>query len=131
MNPSIIQLPKITDVRGNLSFIEGENHIPFSIKRVYWVYDVPGGEDRGSHAFIRNEEFIVALSGAFDVILDDGNETIRYHMNRSYYGLYVPEMLWRTLENFSSHSLALVLASTVYSESDYIRDYEQFKNMLK
>jgi len=127
----IINLPKIIDARGNLSFVEEFNHIPFSIKRTYWIYDVPGGEERGSHAYKKNKEFIIALSGSFDVILDDGNETKRYHLNRSYYGLYVPEMLWRTMDNFSTNSLALILTSEIYDETDYIRDYELFKNMLK
>ena len=127
----IINLPKIVDARGNLSFVEESNHIPFSIKRTYWIYDVPGGEERGSHAYKKNKEFIIALSGSFDVILDDGNETKRHHLNRSYYGLYIPEMLWRTMDNFSTNSLALILASENYDETDYIRDYELFKNMLK
>ena len=125
----IIDLPKIIDARGNLSFVEELNHIPFSIKRTYWVYDVPGGEERGSHAYKQNKEFIISLSGSFDVILDDGSETKRYHLNRSYYGLYVPEMLWRTMDNFSTNSLALILASEIYDETDYIRDYELFKNV--
>ena len=131
MKTQILQLPKILDVRGNLSFIEELNHIPFSIKRTYWIYDVPGGEERGSHAYKQNKEFIIALSGSFDVILDDGNESKRYHLSRSYYGLYVPEMLWRTMDNFSTNSLALVLSSTVYDEDDYIRDYELFKSISK
>ena len=127
----IIQLPRINDVRGNLSFVESENPVPFPIKRVYWIYDVPGGEERGSHAYRHCEEFIVALSGSFDVVLDDGNEEKRWHLNRSYYGLYVPKMLWRTLDNFSSNSMALVLSSTVYDEDDYIVDYEIFKNLRR
>ena len=127
----IIQLPKITDVRGNLSFIENENPIPFSIKRVYWIYDVPGGEARGSHAYRQNEEFIVALSGSFDVVLDDGIELKRFHLNRSYYGLYVPKMMWRTMDNFSTNSMGLILSSTVYDDNDYIVDYETFINMVK
>lgn len=127
----LINLPKIIDARGNLSFAEEFNHIPFKIKRTYWIYDVPGGEERGSHAYKQNEEFIIALSGSFDVILDDGNESNRYHLNRSYYGLYVPKMLWRTMDNFSTNSLALVLSSTVYDKDDYIRDYELFKNIAK
>lgn len=126
----IINLPKILDRRGNLSFIEAENHIPFDIKRTYWIYDVPGGETRGGHAYKENEEFIVALSGSFDVVLDDGKERKVYSLNRSYYGLYVPKMYWREMENFSTNSLALVLSSTEYSESDYIRDYNLFIQLL-
>lgn len=128
----IIDLPKIQDPRGNLTFIEGENHIPFEIKRAYWIYDVPGGAVRGGHAFREQEEFIVALSGSFDVVIDNGQGEIqRFHLNRSYYGLYVPKMLWRSMENFSTNSLALVLASTPYDESDYIREYELFKQLKK
>ncbi len=125
--PRIIQLPKILDRRGNLSFIESSNHIPFDIRRSYWVYDVPGGETRGGHAYRRNEELIIALSGSFDVVLHDGMQEHRYHLNRSYYGIYVPRMMWRVLENFSTNSLALVLASTPYDEADYIRVFELFK----
>ena len=124
----IINLPKILDERGNLSFIEGGNHIPFSIERVYWIYDVPGGEQRGGHAFKMQHEFIVAMSGSFDVVLDDGNEKKVYNLNRSYFGLYVPNGIWRHMENFSTNSLALVVASTKYDGSDYIRNYEQFKD---
>jgi hypothetical protein len=126
----IIQLPKIEDVRGNLSFIEENGHIPFAIKRSFWIYDVPGGEQRGGHAYRVTEEFIVALSGSFDVVLDNGVEKKTYHLNRSYYGLYVPKMMWREMNNFSTNSLALVLSSTKYDESDYIRDYDQFKNLV-
>lgn len=127
-NPHIIQLPKVQDARGNLSFIEEENHIPFEIKRVFWIYDVPGGEERGGHAYRENEEFIVALSGSFDVVLDDGKGNVQsFHLNRSYYGLYVPKMVWRQMTNFSTNSLAMVLASQPYDADDYIRDYEQFK----
>ena len=122
----IIQLPKILDRRGNLSFIEAGNHIPFEIKRTYWIYDVPGGEVRGGHAYRENQEFIVALSGSFDVLLDDGKEQKVFPLNRSYYGLYVPKGVWRQMRNFSTNSLALVLASTVYNENDYIRNYEEF-----
>lgn len=121
-----IQLPKIEDARGNLTFIEGKNHIPFGIKRAYWIYDVPGGAVRGGHAFKEQEEFIVALSGSFDVVLDDGENKQVFHMNRSYYGLYVPNRVWRSMENFSTNSLALVLASTSFDENDYIRDYDKF-----
>ena len=126
----LINLPKITDPRGNLSFFEGNNQIPFKIKRTYWIYDVPGGEIRGSHAFKRSNEFIVALSGSFDVVLHDGKIETRFSLNRSYYGLYVPSMTWRTLENFSTNSLALVVTDTDFDEQDYIRDFREFKNKL-
>jgi len=121
----IIELPKNQDPRGNLSFIEEESHIPFKIKRVYWVYDVPGGEIRGGHAFKKQHELIVALSGSFDVMVDDGHQKTVYSLNRSYYGLYIPAQVWRQVQNFSTNSLALVLCSTEYSEEDYIRDYFQ------
>ena len=124
----IIKLPKFLDARGNLSFIEQENHIPFKIERTYWVYDVPGGEKRGGHAYKENEELIVALSGSFDVVLDDGKEKKTFSLNRSYYGLYVPKGTWREMQNFSTNSLALILSSTKYDESDYIRDYDEFKS---
>ncbi len=124
----IIQLPKYLDARGNLSVVEEFKEIPFKIERTYWIYDVPGGESRGGHAYRENCEFIIALSGSFDVILDDGNERQRYHLNRSYYGLYVPAGLWREMDNFSTNSLALILSSTRYDEQDYIRDYELFKS---
>ena len=127
MSSQIINLPKIVDRRGNLSFIEGENHIPFIIHRTYWIYDVPGGEIRGGHAYRENEEFIVALSGSFDVVLHDGKIEQRYHLNRSYNGIYVPKMMWRSMENFSTNSLALVLSSMDYSMEDYLRDFEEFK----
>ena len=126
--PQIIDLPKFLDARGNLSFVEQENHIPFAIKRTYWLYDVPGGECRGGHAYKENEEFIVALSGSFDVILDNGKEKQTFHLNRSYYGLYVPKGLWREMNNFSTNSVALVISSTKYNPDDYIRDYSVFKN---
>lgn len=122
----IINLPKIEDPRGNISFIEGNNHIPFDIKRVYWIYDVPGGQVRGGHAYKKLNEFVVALSGSFDVVLDDGNEKKTWTLNRSYYGLYVPNMIWRSLENFSTNALCMILASENYSEDDYIRDYNIF-----
>jgi hypothetical protein len=122
----IIALPKISDPRGNLSFIEGGQHIPFDIKRVYYLYDVPGGADRGSHAHKNLHQFIVAMSGSFDVVLDDGKEKKRFHLNRSYYGLYVCPMMWRELDNFSSGAVSMVLASAHFSEADYIRDYDQF-----
>ena len=122
----IINLPKFLDSRGNLSFVEQKTHIPFEIKRTYWHYDVPGGEVRGGHAYRENEEFIIALSGSFDVVLDDGIDKKTFTLNRSYYGLYVPKGLWREMENFSTNSLALVLSSTIYDKADYIRDYEEF-----
>lgn len=125
----IIELPKFLDARGNLSFAEQNNHIPFEIKRTYWIYDVPGGEDRGGHAFVANKEFVVALSGAFDVVVDDGKCKKTFTLNRSYYGLYVPAGLWRTMENFSTNSLALEFGSEHYSAADYVRDYEQFLKM--
>ncbi len=125
----IINLPKFLDSRGNLSYIEEETHLPFKIKRVYWIYDVPGGEHRGGHAFRCTDELIVALSGSFDVVLHDGKEEYRYSLNRSYYGIFVPKMIWRMLENFSTNSLALFIASTDYNETDYIRDFEIFKSL--
>lgn len=125
--PKIIQLPKFTDPRGNLSVIEELKDIPFKIERTYWIYDVPGGEIRGGHAYKENQEFIVALSGSFDVHLDDGIKKQTFHLNRSYYGLYVPKGLWREMDNFSTNSLALVLSSTKYDVNDYIRDYDEFK----
>lgn len=127
----IIDLPKYLDPRGNLSLIEEENHIPFRIKRTYWIYDVPGGEVRGGHAYRSLQEFIVALSGSFDVKLDDGKEQRTYSLNRSYYGVFVPGMIWRSLENFSTNALCLILASDFYDENDYIREYELFKNMVE
>jgi oxalate decarboxylase/phosphoglucose isomerase-like protein (cupin superfamily) len=126
--PGIIQLPKISDPRGNLSFIEEDTHLPFKIRRVYWIYDVPGGEHRGGHAFRETAELIVALSGSFDVVLNDGSKEYRFSLNRSYYGVFVPKMIWRIMENFSTNSLALIIASTDYSEEDYIRDFEEFHN---
>ena len=122
----LIELPRFADPRGNLSFVEQMNHIPFEIKRTYWIYDVPGGEARGGHAFKKNEEFIVAMSGAFDVIVDDGKEKKRFALNRSYYGLYIPAGLWRTMENFSTNSLALEFGSIHYDRVDYVEDYDQF-----
>lgn len=122
----IIDLPKIADPRGNLTFIENSRHIPFDIKRVYYLYDVPGGSDRGSHAHKDLHQFIVAMSGSFDVELDDGKNKKRFHLNRSHYGLYVCPMMWRLLDNFSSGSVCMVLASDLYSEHDYLRDYDSF-----
>jgi hypothetical protein len=127
----ILDLPKIEDPRGNLTFIEEKNHIPFCIKRVYWIYDVPGGQKRGGHAFKEQQEFIVALSGSFDVIVNNGKEKLTFSLNRSYYGLYIPNSLWRQMENFSTNSVALVLSSTYFNEKDYIRDFEDYKQWLK
>ncbi|WP_129715597.1 FdtA/QdtA family cupin domain-containing protein [Pedobacter sp. SYP-B3415] len=123
----LIQLPKKIDERGNLSFIEELEHIPFEIARTYWIYDVPGGEVRGGHAYRENAEFIVALSGSFDVVVNDGSQTKAFALNRSYYGLYVPAGIWRHMDNFSTNALALIAASTTYSESDYIRDFKIFQ----
>ena len=127
----LIELPKIIDERGNLSFIEEGNQISFKINRVYWIYDVPGGEVRGSHAFREAEELIVALSGSFDVVLNRGGTEQIYSLNRSYYGIYVPKMTWRKLENFSTNSLALIICSTHYNNADYIRDFDEFLFMLQ
>jgi dTDP-4-dehydrorhamnose 3,5-epimerase-like enzyme len=129
--PQIIQLPKILDRRGNLSIIEQFKNIPFKIERAYWIYDVPGGEARGGHAYRENEEFIVALSGSFDVVLDNGCDKQTFSLNRSYYGLYVPKGYWREMDNFSTNSLALILASTSYDANDYIRDYDEFKRLAQ
>jgi len=126
----LIELPKILDERGNLSFFENSNQIPFDIKRTYWIYDVPGGELRGSHAFKKSHEFIIALSGSFDIVLHDGNKEKKYSLNRSYHGLYVPNLLWRRLENFSTNSLSLIVSSISYAEDDYIRDFEEFKTII-
>lgn len=126
----IISLPKFLDARGNLSFAEEFKQVPFKIERSYWIYDVPGGEARGGHAYRENKEFIIALSGSFDVVLDDGKEKKTFSLNRSYYGLYVPNGLWREMVNFSTNSLALVLASTKYSLEDYIYDYQEFKRYI-
>lgn len=124
----IIDLPKITDVRGNLTFVEGGRHIPFEIKRTYFLYDVPGGAERGGHAHKDLHQLIIAMSGAFDIVLDDGKEKKRYHLNRSYFGLYVCPMVWREMDNFSSGAVCLVLASNFYDEADYFRDYDEFLN---
>jgi dTDP-4-dehydrorhamnose 3,5-epimerase-like enzyme len=125
----IIKLPKIEDPRGNLSFLEEENHIPFKIERTYWIYDVPGGQIRGGHAFREQNEFIIALSGSFDVLIDDGINKKVYSLNRSYYGLYIPFGLWRQMQNFSTNSLAVVVSSTKFNELDYIRDYNKYLKM--
>ncbi len=126
--PIIIDLPKFLDRRGNLSFAEQLKHVPFEIRRTYWIYDVPGGESRGGHAYKENEEFIIALSGAFDVKLTDGQQTSTFTLNRSYYGLYVPKGYWRQMSNFSTNSLALILASTPYDPDDYENDFDSFIN---
>lgn len=125
----IIDIPKILDERGNLSFVEENNHIPFTIKRTYWIYDVPGGEIRGGHSYQKNEELIIALSGSFNVILDNGKVKQVFSLNRSYYALYIPNGIWRHMENFSTNSLAFVVASHRYDESDYIRDYSKFLSL--
>jgi oxalate decarboxylase/phosphoglucose isomerase-like protein (cupin superfamily) len=123
----IIELPKILDERGNLSFLENNHHIPFAIKRTYWIYDVPGGGVRGGHAFKEQQELIIALSGSFEVKLHDGNKEFSFMLNRSYYGLYVPKLFWRSMENFSTNSLAFVVSDLSFDSNDYIRDFEQFK----
>jgi hypothetical protein len=123
----IIDLERITDPRGNLTFVEGGSHVPFEIQRVFYLYDVPGGESRGGHAHRELQQLIIAASGSFDVVVDDGTEQERFSLNRSYYGLYVPRMVWSHLENFSSGSVSLVLASLPYDEADYYRDYDEFQ----
>jgi WxcM-like, C-terminal len=129
-SPKIIELPKILDKRGNLSFIQNNAQIPFIVKRVFWCYDVPGGEIRGGHAYQRQQELIVALSGSFDVITNIGNETQIFRLNRSYYGLFVPSLCWRHIENFSTNSLSLHLSDSVFDENDYIRDFESFTKLV-
>ncbi|HJH60460.1 MAG TPA: FdtA/QdtA family cupin domain-containing protein [Bacteroidetes bacterium] len=124
----LIELPKFADPRGNLSFVEQNNHIPFEIKRTYWIYDVPGGESRGGHAYKETDEFIIAISGSFDVTVSDGKVKKTFTLNRSYYGLYIPKGLWRQMENFSTNSLALEFANTIYYQSDYIENYNEFLN---
>lgn len=127
----IIELPKYLDARGNLSFAEQKNHIPFEIKRTYWIYDVPGGENRGGHAFKENEEVVIALSGSFDVVVDDGENRKEVTLNRSYYGLFIPKGLWREMKNFSTNSFALEFGSVHYSADDYIREYKEFLNLKR
>ena len=123
----IIDMPRIQDPRGNLTFVEGGQQIPFDIKRVYYLYDVPGGSERGGHAHLGLHQFVIAMSGSFDILLDDGRTKFKYHMNRSYYGLYIPPMIWREIDNFSSGSVCMVLASQYFSEDDYFRDYADFR----
>lgn len=126
---SLLDLPRIEDPRGNLCFFENFNQVPFNIKRTYWIYDVPGGEERGGHAFKKSHELIVALSGSFDVILNDGKSEFKYNLNRSYKGLYVPNLIWRNLENFSTNSLALIVSNIKYNIEDYIESFEDFMNI--
>lgn len=122
----LIELPRYADPRGNLSFVEQNNHIPFEIQRTYWIYDVPGGESRGGHAYQHTAEFIIAISGGFDVVVDDGKSKKIFTLNRSYYGLYIPKGLWRKMENFSTNSLALEFADTKYDRNDYVEDYNEY-----
>lgn len=127
----LIELPRYSDPRGNLSYVEQNNHVPFTIQRTYWIYDVPGGENRGGHAFRLTQEFIIAISGCFDVIVDDGKQKKTFTLNRSYYGLYIPKGLWRSLDNFSTNSLALEFSNTTYDRKDYIEDYQEFLILKK
>ena len=127
----LVELPRVNDPRGNLTFIEGGRHVPFDIRRVYYLYDVPGGATRAGHGHRRLEQVIIAMSGSFDVTLDDGRERRRFHLNRSYYGLYVSAMMWREIDNFSSGSVCMVLASDYYDEADYFRHYEQFMEAVR
>ena len=127
----IIDLPKISDVRGNLTFIESNKHIPFDIKRVYYIYDIPGGESRGGHAHKKLQQFLIAMSGSFEIILDDGRTKKSFYLNRAYYGLYIPRLIWRDIRNFSSGAVCMCLASDYYDEKDYIRDYNEFKKYIK
>lgn len=129
--PHVIDLPRIADSRGTLTFLESHRHLPFAIRRAYWIYDVPGGEVRGAHAYRTLHEFIIAVSGSFDVVLDDAHGEKLFTMNRAYQGLYVPPMLWRQMRNFSTNSVALVLASASYDASDYVRDYEEFQRLVR
>lgn len=126
----IIHFPKYEDVRGNLTFIEENIHLPFTIQRVYWIYDVPGGEKRGGHAFLNQKEIIISLSGSFDVVIKEGENERRYRLDRSYFGLYVPNLIWRSLDNFSTNSIALVISSSKFKESDYLREFDEFQNIL-
>jgi hypothetical protein len=126
----LLELPKILDPRGNLSFLQNNDQLPFAVQRVYWIYDVPGGDFRGGHAYRSLQEVIISLSGSFDVVLSDGHEEKKITLNRSYYGLYVPKMIWRQLENFSTNALAFIAADQPYSEQDYIRDFEAFKQTV-
>lgn len=128
---TVIELPRIVDSRGNLSFAENQTQLPFEIRRAYWIYDVPGGTERGGHAYRENTEFVIALSGSFDVLLDDGTREECISLNRSYYGILIPKLVWRTMVNFSTNSLALVLSSTEYDPEDYIRDYQEFLKTVK
>ncbi|WP_129715952.1 FdtA/QdtA family cupin domain-containing protein [Pedobacter sp. SYP-B3415] len=128
-NVKLLELPKILDERGNLSFFQGPEQIPFAIKRTYWIYDVPGGQQRGGHAYRELHEVIIALSGSFDVVLHDGVKEQRFTLNRSYYGLYVPNMIWRTIDNFSTNSLALIVSDQAYNSEDYVRDFDEYKNL--
>lgn len=127
----LINLPKIEDPRGNLSFLEELKHIPFKINRTYWIFDVPGGQVRGGHSFIVQEEFIIAISGSFDLVVDDGQETRTFSLNRSYHGIYIPAGIWRQMENFSTNSVAVVLSSTQFDQNDYIREYDDFLKFKK
>ena len=129
--PHLLELPRVFDHRGNLSFLQTPDQIPFEVRRAYWIYDVPGGEMRGSHAFRETAEVVIALSGSFEVALHDGSEEHVFSLNRSYVGVYVPRMLWRTLRNFSTNSLAFILASTDYDENDYIRDFAEFRRLVR
>lgn len=129
--PQIIELPKFLDARGNLSFVQNNAQIPFEIQRTYWVYDVPGGECRGGHAYRETEEMVIAMSGSFDVVVDDGTTKQKFTLNRSYYGLYIPKGMWREIENFSTNSLALEFASTRYDPTDYVRDYNDFLKLKR
>jgi len=127
----IIELPRFLDARGNLSFAEQNHHIPFEIRRTYWIYDVPGGEKRGGHAFIKNQEVVIALSGSFDMVVNDGENSKKFSLNRSYYALYIPNGLWRTMENFSTNAVALEIGSELYDAADYIRDYDVFLKLKR
>ena len=128
-NVRIIEIPKVNDPRGNLSFFENSNQIPFDIKRTYWIYDVPGGAFREGHASVKSHEFIIALSGSFDVDLNDGKSNKTINLNRSFYGLYVPNLIWRSLKNFSTNSVVLIVSSVEYNKNDYVRDFKQFQKL--